>query len=58
MGSLIAPVRREIVKTKWCKNSFFLEPLTSAELEAIINELNNKKSKHQNDFETKFIKYL
>ena len=57
MGSSIAPVRREIVKTKWCKNSFFLEPSTSAEVEAIINELSNKKSKCQNDIETKFIKY-
>ena len=57
MGSFIAPVRREIVKTKWCKNSFFLEPSTSAEVESIINELSNKKSKPQNDTETNFIKY-
>ena len=57
MGSSIAPIRREIVKTKWCQNSFFLEPSTLAEVEAINNELSNKKSKHQNDIETKFIKH-
>ena len=57
MGFSIAPVRHEIVKIKWCKNSFFLESSTSAKVEAIINELSNKKSKHQNDIETKFIKY-
>ena len=55
MGSSFAPVRCEIVTTKWCKNSFVLEPPTLAELEAIINELSNKKSKRQNDIETKFI---
>ena len=52
MGSSIAPVRHEIIKTKWCKNSFFLEPSTSAEVEAIINELSNNKSKRENDIET------
>ena len=57
MGSSIAPVRHEIVNKKWCKNSFFLEPSTSAEVEAIINELSNKKWKRQNDTKTKFIKY-
>ena len=57
MGSSNAPVRREIVKTKWCNNSFFLEPSTSAEVEAIINELSNKKSKRHDDIETKFTKY-
>ena len=57
MGSSFAPVRCEIVTTKWCKNSLVLESPTLAELEAIINELSNKKSKHKNDIETKFIKY-
>ena len=45
MGLSIVPVRHKIVKTKWCKNSFLLEPSTSAEVEAIINELSNKKIK-------------
>ena len=57
MGSSIAPIRPEIVKTKWSKNSFFLESSTSAEVEAIINKLSHKKSKRHNDIETKFIKY-
>ena len=57
MGSSIAAARHEIVKTKWCKNFLFLEPSTSAEVEAIFNKLSYKKSKRQNDIETKFFKY-